>query len=68
MTTKRIFTLVNVYVDLVVITRIAGTSSTGRSRYWCLYYIEKHALCQKDYRIRSFLNIYYVHGDYLKMI
>ena len=28
-------TLVNVYVDLVVFTRIAGTSYTGSGRYWC---------------------------------
>ena len=28
-------TLVNVYVDLVVFTRIAGTSKTGSGRYWC---------------------------------
>ena len=28
-------TLVNVYVDLVVFTRIAGTSQTGSGRYWC---------------------------------
>ena len=28
-------TLVNVYVDLLVFTRIAGTSLTGSSRYWC---------------------------------
>ena len=27
------FTLVNVYVDLVVFTRIAGTSYTGSGRY-----------------------------------
>ena len=27
-------TLVNVYVDLVVFTRIAGTSKTGSGRYW----------------------------------
>ena len=29
-----IYTLVNVYVDLVVFTRIAGTSYTGSGRYW----------------------------------
>ena len=29
------FTLVNVYVDLVVFTRIAGTSYTGSGRYRC---------------------------------
>ena len=28
-------TLVNVYVDLLVFTRIAGTSYTGSGRYWC---------------------------------
>ena len=47
-------TLVNVYVDLVVFTRIAGTSETGSGRYWCKYYIEKHVICLKNYRIRSF--------------
>ena len=26
-------------------------------------YIEKHAICLKDYRIRSFLSIQYAHGD-----
>ena len=29
------YTLVNVYVELVVFTRIAGTSKTGSGRYWC---------------------------------
>ena len=28
-------TVVNVYVDLVVFTRIAGTSYTGSGTYWC---------------------------------
>ena len=28
-------TLVNVYVDLLVFTHIAGTSYTGSGRYWC---------------------------------
>ena len=28
-------TLVNVYVDLLVFTRIAGTSYTGSGRSWC---------------------------------
>ena len=28
-----------------------------------LYHIEKHAICLKDYRIRSFLSTQYVHGD-----
>ena len=27
---------------------------------------EKHAICLKDYRIRSFLSIQYVHGDLCK--
>ena len=26
-------------------------------------YIEKHVICLKDYIIRSFLSIHYVHGD-----
>ena len=29
-------------------------------------YIEKHAICLKDYRIRSFFSIQYVHGDLCK--
>ena len=29
-------------------------------------YTEKHAICLKDYRIRSFLSIQYVHGDLCK--
>ena len=33
---------------------------------WCLYYIEKHAICLKDYRIRSVVNIHYVYGDLCK--
>ena len=28
--------------------------------------IEKHTICLKDYRIRSFLSIHYVHGDLCK--
>ena len=30
-----LFTLVNVYVNLVVFMRIAGTSLTRSGRYWC---------------------------------
>ena len=29
-------------------------------------YIEMHAICIKDYRIRSFLSFQYVHGDLCK--
>ena len=29
-------------------------------------YIEKHVICLKDYRIRSFLSIQYVYGDLCK--
>ena len=29
-------------------------------------YIEKHAICLKDYRIRSFLSIRHAHGDLCK--
>ena len=28
--------------------------------------LKKHAICLKDYRIRSFLSIQYVHGDLCK--
>ena len=56
-------TLVNVYVDLMVFTRIAGTSWTGSGRYWCSYYKEKHAICLKDYRMRSFLSIRHTYGN-----
>ena len=31
-----------------------------------IYYIEKHAICLKDYRIRSFLSIRHAHGDLCK--
>ena len=61
-----IYTLVNVYVDLVVFTRIAGTLKTGSGRYWRKYFVEKRAICLKDYRIKSFLSIQYVHGDLCK--
>ena len=60
------YTLVNVYVDLVVFTRIAGTSKTGSGRYWCYNYIEIHDICLKDYRNRSFLIFKYVHCDLCK--
>ena len=30
------------------------------------YYIEKHAICLKDYRLQSVLSIQYVHGDSCK--
>ena len=79
-----VLTLVNVYVDLVVFTRIAGTLKTGSGRYCCKYHVEKHAICLKDYRLQSFLSIQYpdrysnlflnafinrhVHAKYLKMI
>ena len=58
-----VFTLVNVYVDLVVFTRIAGTLKTGSGGYWPEYYVEKHAICLKDYRIRTFLSIRHADGD-----
>ena len=29
-------------------------------------YIEKHAICLKDYRLKSFFSIQYVHGDLCK--
>ena len=29
-------------------------------------YIEKHAICLKDYRIRPFLSIRHAHGDFCK--
>ena len=59
-------TLVNVYVDLLVFTRIARTSKTQGGRYWCKYYTKKHVICLKDYKIRSFCSIQYVHGDLCK--
>ena len=49
------------------IRRFAGIyAETGSDRYWCLYYIEKHAICLKDYRIRSFLSIQHAPGDLCK--
>ena len=40
-------------------------SEFGRYFYfcWCKYYIERHAACQRDYRIQSCLSIRHVHGD-----
>ena len=38
----------------------------GSGTYWCKYYVEKHAICLKDYRIRSFLSFRYVHVDLCK--
>ena len=61
-----IATLANVYVDLLVFTHISGISKTGCGKYWYKYYIEKHAICHKDYRLQSFLSIQYVHGDFCK--
>ena len=53
--------------------RMASTSLTRSGRYWCLCtltyfksYIEKHVICLKDYRIRSFLSIRHAHGDLCK--
>ena len=31
-----------------------------------ILYIEKHVICLKDYRMRSFLSIQYVHGELCK--
>ena len=31
-----------------------------------MYYIEKHAICLKDYRTRLFLSIWHAHGDLCK--
>ena len=64
--TYKVFTLVHAYVDLVVFTRIAGTLKTRSGRYWHYYYVEKHAICLKDYRIRSFLSIRHADGDLCK--
>ena len=48
------------------ICRFAGIYALHSGRYWCKYYIEKHAICLKDYRIRSFLCIWHAHGDLCK--
>ena len=49
-----------------IFTRIVGTSYTGSGTYICIGVIEKHVICLKDYRIRSFLSIQYVHDDLCK--
>ena len=46
----------------IVKNRIRSDSLLGNK----LYYVEKHAICLKDYGIRSFLSIRYVHGDLCK--
>ena len=45
-------------------------SELGRCFHFCLclYYIEKHADCQRDYRIQSFLSIRHVHGGLCKLL
>ena len=48
------FTLVYVYFDLLVFACIASTIH------------KKHAICLKDYRIRSFLSTWHAHGDLYK--
>ena len=53
------YTLVNVYVDLLVFTPEV-VDIVVKS------YIEKHAICLKDYRIKSFLSIWHAHGDLCK--
>ena len=54
---------------------VSGIAQSGQNlalswlasgRYWCKYYIEKHDICLKDYRLQSFLSIQYVHGDLCK--
>ena len=50
----------------MVFTRVAGTSLTRSGRYWCHYYIEKHTICLKDYRSRSFLSFRHAYGDLCK--
>ena len=51
---RNIFTLVNVYVDLVVFTRLPVLHRPEVAENRCKYYIEKHAICLKDYRITPF--------------
>ena len=43
-----------------------GTLKTGSGRYWPKYYVEKHAIWLKDYRIRSFLSIRHADGNLCK--
>ena len=62
----RIKTLVNVYVDLLVFTRIAGTHRPEVVDIGVKSYIEKHGICLKDYRIRPFLSIRHAHGNLCK--
>ena len=70
---KCILTLVNVYVTFPVFTHIACTSKSGCGRFFHFvgvntdqYFIEKHAICQRDNKLQSFLSIQYVHGDLCK--
>ena len=56
------FTLVNVYVDLVVFTRIAVLHRPDVVDVGVNTIYKKHAICLKDYRVRSSLSIQYVLG------
>ena len=74
--TAHLLTLLKVSLQHVIYCYRADHNHTGKcirrlvvfgsNRYWCKYYIEKHAICQKDYRIRSFLSDQYVNGDLCK--
>ena len=54
------------------IRRFGGINASWRyfiDRKWSILVLilyRKHAICLKDYRIRSFLSIQYVHGDLCK--
>ena len=64
----------NVYVMYIEISykfhRISDTQSRVLTKVYDFLgqpsYIEKHAICHKDYRLQSCLRIQYVHGDICK--
>ena len=64
--TKQIVTLVNIYVDLLVFTRIAVLHRPEVVDIGVKPFIEKHAICLKDYSIRPFLSIRRAHDDLCK--
>ena len=49
------------YLRVLPVLRRPEVVNTGVKSY-----IQKHAICLKDYRIRSFLSIRHAHGDLCK--
>ena len=56
-------TMVNVYIDLLVLLIFAVLHRQEVVDIGVNTISKNNAVCQKDYRIRSFLSIRHAHGD-----